>query len=120
MATTRSILGTTTYGTPSGNYDGSSMDWASDAVQAAGYYRGYGGLQTVTFSFSNFVGVIHVEATLDEIAEDANWTEVYLIGDHSTAMSGIYAPTLTGNFAWMRVRVDFFDAGTINYVNITY
>ena len=33
--TTETILGTTVYGTPSGNYDGSSQDWFSDAVQAA-------------------------------------------------------------------------------------
>jgi len=120
MATTKTILDTTTYGTPSGNYDGSSMDWVSDAVQASGYYRGYSGLQTVTFSFSDFLGVMYVEATLDEIQSDANWFTAYTIGDQSTSMSGIYAPSIVGNFTWVRVRVDFFDAGTINSVTITY
>jgi hypothetical protein len=28
--------------------------------------------------------------------------------------------TVTGNFTWMRVQVSDFDAGTINFVNITY
>ncbi len=50
MAITRdTILDTTVYGTPSGNYDGSSQDWLSDPVKAANYYRGQGSIQTVTF-----------------------------------------------------------------------
>ena len=120
MATTRTVLGTTTYGVPSGNYDGSSMDWLSDAVQAADYYRGYGGLQTMTFVLSDFVGIIYVEASLDEIPADANYSLVYTLGDSSTAMSGTYAPSLVGNFAWIRLRIDQFDGGTINSVTITY
>ena len=67
--TTEIILGTTVYGEPSGNYDGSSQDWASDAVPAASYYRGRGGLQTVTFSVENFEGTIYLDATLDNLQE---------------------------------------------------
>lgn len=120
MATTQTLLGSTTYGTPSGNYDGSSQDWVSDSVIASDYYRGHGGLQTITFSLSDFTGMIHLEATLDETAPNANWFSVYVIGDNSTAMSGTYAPSITGNFTWARVRVEYFDMGTINYVTITY
>ena len=47
MVNTNTILSSTVYGTPSGNYDGSSQDWYSDAVQAADFFRGRGGLQTV-------------------------------------------------------------------------
>ena len=54
--TTQTILGTTVYGVPSGNYDGSSQDWSSDPVTAANYYRGRGGVQTVTFSVTQFEG----------------------------------------------------------------
>ena len=120
MATTLVILDSTTYGTANGNYDGSSMDWASDGVQAAGYYRGHGGLQSIRYQLSDFVGTIYVEATLDETATDANWFRTIVIGDGSTAVSELRSQTIVGNFAWMRVRIEGFDNGTINYINITY
>lgn len=120
MATTHTILASTTYGVPSGNYDGSSQDWVSDAAIASNYYRGFGGLQTLTFSFSDFVGIIHVEATLDSDANNSNWYTAYTVGDGSTTMTGIYAPSLPGNWTWVRLRIDMFDMGTINYARITY
>ena len=40
MITTETLLNSTVHGIPSGNYDGSSQDWFSDAVKAANYYRG--------------------------------------------------------------------------------
>ena len=73
MTTTATILGTTVYGTASGNYDGSSQDWASNAAQAANYYRGRGSVQTVTIDMSGFEGVIVLEATLDADPNSATW-----------------------------------------------
>jgi TPR repeat protein len=40
--TTLQLLPTTTHGTPSGNYDGSSLDFAGTRQQAANYYGGFG------------------------------------------------------------------------------
>lgn len=120
MSTTKTILSTTVYGEPAGNYDGSSQDWASDSVEAADYYRGHGSLQTVRFSLSNFVGIMRVEATLDADYNDAAWFTTFSLGDDAVPLTGIYAESIPGNFVWMRVRVELFDAGTINYVNITY
>ena len=82
------MLDTTVYGVPSGNYDGSSLDWAGNAVTAADYYHGYGGLQTVTFSVSHFLGTMHVEATLDADAEDAAWFDTFTLGDNSSELNG--------------------------------
>ncbi len=120
MSTTKTILGSTVYGEPSGNYDGSSQDWASDSVEAADYYRGHGGLQTVIFNVADFVGIMHVEATLDPDFDTAVWFDTYELGDDSTPLSGTYSTSILGNFTWMRVRVELFDAGTINYVTVTY
>ena len=97
--TTETILDTTVYGEPSGNYDGSSQDWASDAVQAASYYRGRGGLQTVTFSVENFEGTIYLDATLDTLPESATWFNTFIFDDGSTIPITDYHPaTITGNF----------------------
>lgn len=120
MATTQTIVEYTSYGTPSGNYDGSSTDFASNGVRAADYYRGYGGLQTVTYQLTDFIGTIFFEATLDPTAEDANWFPALEVNDGSTATTETRSQSIVGNFTWMRVRIQGFDGGIINYINITY
>ena len=119
--TTQSILTNVEYGTPSGNYDGSSQDWASDAVKAANYYRGQGNIQTLAVRTTNFEGDIILEATLDADAQTATWFTTETYGDGSTApLTNYQVFTITGNFTWMRVRVEGFSGGTINAVTITY
>ena len=119
--TTKTILATTVYGEPSGNYDGSSQDWSSDPVTAANYYRGRGGVQTITFGVSAFEGNMYLEACLDEDPAEANWFSTYISGDGSTIpLPDFHPATVTGNFTWMRVRVEGFSGGTINAVTITY
>jgi hypothetical protein len=50
-----------------------------------------------------------------------NTAETFVYGDGSTTPLTDYHPaTVTGNFTWMRVRVDGFSGGTINAVTITY
>jgi hypothetical protein len=121
MITTEPILGITVYGEPSGNYDGSSQDWASDAVKAANYYQGRGGLQTVTFSVDDFEGRVYLEATLDTVPETAAWFTTFVYGDGSTTPLTDYHPeTITGNFVWFRCRIEGFSGGTINSINIAY
>jgi hypothetical protein len=116
--TTKTVLGTTVYGTPAGNYDGSSdMDWASDPVTAANYYQGRSGLQTFAFQNTAAVGTMYVEACLDSDPATANWFEVY---SYNMQVYPVLSTTITGNFTWMRVRIDNFTAGTINSVTITY
>jgi hypothetical protein len=119
MTTSTMIVGTTVYGTASGNYDGSSQDWTSNAVQAANYYRGRGSVQTIVFDLVGFVGDIQLEATLDSDADYATWFETYDI-QAAAPLTQRQVTTITGNFTWMRVHVREFDAGTINFVTITY
>lgn len=119
MTTTLTILSTTTHGQPSGNYDGSSQDWVSDAQRAADYYRGYGGLQTVTFNVSNFVGRMILEATLDDNNNAATWFET-AVYESDTPIIDRHPISVLGNFTWMRVRVELFEAGTIDSITITY
>jgi hypothetical protein len=119
--TTATILGTTVYGQASGNYDGSSQDWVSPAVQAANYYRGQGSVQTIGFTVTDFEGLITVEATLDSTADSVAWFDVFSYTAGSTSpITQYYPATVLGNFTWIRLRVEDFDAGTINSVVITY
>jgi hypothetical protein len=119
--TTVTLLGTTAYGVPSGNYDGSSQDWVSDAAQAANYYRGRGSIQNVIISVTGFEGIMYVEACLDSTASAANWFTTLVYGDGSSVpISDYFSAAVQGNFTWLRVRVEAFSGGTINAVTVTY
>jgi len=119
--TTLQLLPTTSYGTPSGNYDGSSEDWSGENQQAANYYGGFGGLQTVAFYLSGFQGVIRIQATLDSSpSSDINWFDVYRVDTIDTPLTDFFPVNITGNFTWMRANVDLFSAGTITKVMLSY
>jgi hypothetical protein len=119
--TTLELLPTTTYGTPSGNYDGSSQDWSGDRQQAANYYGGFGGLQTIAYYLNEFQGRIKIEATLDsDPVTDAAWFKVNEFDSTSTATTNNFSVNITGNFTWIRANVEDFDAGTITKLYMSY
>lgn len=117
---TLTILDTTQHGVPSGNYDGSSLDFDSNGAKGVGYYRGQGSIQTVYQRVTGFQGVITIQATLDQNWEEAQWVDVNTFGDASTVVSGVYPVTLTGNYTWLRVNIVDFSAGTINSITVVY
>jgi hypothetical protein len=117
---TQTLLSNVVYGTASGNYDGSSQLFYSDAVPAANYYGGQGALQTITYRVENFVGTIVIEASLNDSTEQAQWFEVNTYGDGSTIYNDYHPVNVTGNFVWLRARVDQFDQGTIQFVTAAY
>ena len=118
--TVQTLLDNVVYGTASGNYDGSSQDFYSDAVPAANYYGGQGSLQTIFYDLDSFVGKITVQATLNEVTSAAQWFDISERGDGLTPDTGYTSSTVTGNFAWLRARVEGFDGGTITEVKAVY
>jgi hypothetical protein len=114
------VLENVVYGTASGNYDGSSQLFFSNAVPAANYYAGNGSIQTIFYNLSAFVGIITIQATLNDLPDEAHWFDISERGDGSTADFGVTSATVTGNFSWIRARVSGFDGGTIHLVNISY
>jgi len=119
--TTVQLLPTTSYGTPSGNYDGSSQDWSGEDQQAADYYGGFGTLQTVAFYLLDFEGLIRIEATLESVpATDADWFKVYDFDTASSVITSNFSTNITGNFTWIRATVIGFNAGTITKVMMSY
>ena len=119
--TTLQLLPTTSYGTAVGNYDGSSTDWSGPDQQAANYYGGFGGLQTVAFFLNGFQGKIKIEATLEFApATDAEWFKVYEFDSNSSPTTNNFSTNITGNFTWMRANVEDFSQGTITKVMLSY
>jgi len=119
-ATTLTVLGLTQHGIPSGNYDGSSTSFDSDGAKAVGYYRGMGSVQTVYQRISGFEGAITIQTTLDQNWETANWVDANEFDSASSAISGVYPVTLTGNYTWVRVRITDFLAGQIDSITVVY
>lgn len=122
----------TVHGQPNGNYDGSSLDWHGDPVQAANYYQGQGHVQTIEFSTANFVGSIIILATLDTSPYDPsnpsdpatpttiNWFEVYRYDNLIVPLSDFQFTSIQGNFTWLEAKVEDFTQGTINIVKVIY
>jgi hypothetical protein len=114
------LIDNAVYGTPSGNYDGSSLAFTSGPGKGVGYYQGQGGLQTVLIRVTNFPGTITLQASLDFDPETANWFDVHTFGDGSSTISDYVPVNLTGNFVWIRAVIGDFSSGTINGVSVSY
>ena len=116
--TTVTLLPLTEYGVPSGNYDGSSLDFVGNAIPAANYYGGQGPIQTFTYTFANLIANVTTQATLSDSPEQAAWFDVYNFAT-TINTSSTYASTVMGNFSWLRVAVTDFTSGNI-IVTATY
>jgi hypothetical protein len=118
--TSEPILASTTYGTASGNYDGSSQDFYSYPGRAADYYQGQGSIQTVIIQVAGFNGRIRLQATLNTDPAVAAWSEVYDYDQRIGTITDYHPVTLTGNYTWIRAEITGFESGTINQITITY
>jgi hypothetical protein len=114
------LLPPTTYGTPSGNYDGSSTSFIGNAIPAANYYGGQGSAQTAIIQATGFVGVVTIEATLNDWTQQALWFEVETYGNASVPTTDTQAINMIGNFVWLRAKVTDFTAGSLNSANVVY
>lgn len=120
VRTTETFLPLTTYGTPSGNYDGTSPDFVGNAIIGSSYYGGLGSVQTAIVTTTSFVGKITFWATLSDLHEQAVWFELDTIGDGTTPLSDTTTVNLVGNFVWIRTAVTEFTAGTINSATLVF
>lgn len=118
--TTVTLVPATVHGSASGNYDGSSSDFYANAVPAANYYNGQGNLQTIGYRLANFVGIITIQATLQDAPDQSSWFDIDHYGDGNAAITNYHTSTVVGNFAHLRAHVTEFDAGTITLVTAAY
>lgn len=118
--TSEVILGSTTYGTASGNYDGSSQDFFSDVGRAADYYAGQGSIQTILIQVTEFTGRIRLQASLSDDPLAAEWFELYDYDQLAGPVTDYHPVTFTGNYVWIRAEILGFESGTINTITITY
>jgi hypothetical protein len=117
---TETLLPTTQYGVASGNYDGVHPDFVGNAVPAANFYGGQGSVQTARLDVTGFVGVITLQASLNDWPEQAAWFDLDSYGNTTLPTTDVYTITKTGNFVWVRAVVTGFTAGSIAQVNLLY
>lgn len=118
--TTETFLPSTTFGTPSGNYDGTTPDFIGNAIPAANYYGGQGSVQTAIITTTGFTGVITFQATLGSLYQQADWFDVATYGNASAPTTDTATVNLVGNFVWIRAAVTEFTAGTINSATVIF
>jgi hypothetical protein len=115
------ILPNTVYGVPSCTYDGSSLDFFSEGVRGAGYYRGYyGAIQTIFISVNGFIGTIQLQATLGNTDEESVFFDIDAPFTGVGGTTGTFPITVVGNFTWIRAEVKNFTSGTIYGINAVF
>ena len=113
------ILSNVVYGVPSGNYDGTSPSFNSNATPAVAYYAGQGSIQTVNITLAGFSGNIKLQASLNDNSATQVWFDTGNVLTYSNA-SSTTSETILGSFVWMRAQVTDFAAGTIANIIINY
>ena len=130
---TRAVLiPETINGHPSGNYDGSSLDWQSNPVKAANYYRA-ASLQSVVVNVDDFVGFLTIQGThMQDVTSSVSakyvppgtevWVDLATYGDQgdSVPITDYHYISILGNYTWIRVQVTNFTQGIIKQVQLFY
>lgn len=100
------------------------LTFNSNAEKGTGYYGISSGLHTVTYHVSqDYIGTLTMQATLAATPTDSDWFDV-----DNTGMTRVYQPTnststvattFTGNFTWVRARVEITQ-GIMLGINYNY
>ena len=90
---------------------------------AAAYYIGNRDLQTVNVKLSNVTGNIVIEASLATTPATGDWFKVYELQANNSSNvnsnASIYT-NITGNFVYLRAKVEGFANGIVNFVKLSY
>lgn len=92
-----------------------------DKKPAAAYYLGNADLQTLTWNVTSFSGTIVIQASLvtnPVLSTDDDWFPVFTqVCNNQTQVS--YS-NITGNFVWLRAKIQGWTQGVINNIKVTY
>jgi len=124
--TSLTLIPITTFGASNGStYDGSSPSFSSTPQKAAAYYTKDKSQQTLSWIFPDLpaiglVGIVTIEATLDEDNTTDNYFPVHTFGDGINPINDNGFVNLEGNYTWIRVTISQFTAGSVEKVAMGY
>lgn len=108
-------------GVPNGNYDGSSLEFYSDAGKGNGYYQGYEAVQTIEMRVENFQGTVFIQGTLGAIPLASAWVDLGSIDLNDSTLNTLTTSFLIfGEYTWIRAHMVDFQAGKVDYLTSTY
>jgi len=116
QSTILALLPQTTFVSP-------QSDVVGNTTPAAAYYLGNQNLQTISYKFDSVTANLIIEGTLATTPGDADWFKLHevIANNQQNVNSNINSFTnLTGNFTYMRARLDDFDNGVVQFVKISY
>jgi len=101
------------------------LTYTGEKHKGDGYYGYSDGLHTVSFHVSNFIGRIYLQATLVEVPTEDDWFDIELTLttpyiEFSTQTTKTEGASFTGNFVWVRGKVDRAHLVASNYVSATH
>ena len=126
QVTTLILLPQTAYVNP-GN--GAPYTVTGNSQPAASYYLGNQDLQTVTYSLTQCVGNIVIEATLASQPTSSDWFKVFELEANAyapansapqIASNAIGYTNIEGNFVYVRAKVENLSNGGVNFVKVSY
>lgn len=87
--------------------DNGNQDQTGRATRGDGYYRLGDGFHTVAYYLRGFRGRIILEATLSDDPNEDDWFDIDLSeSEFATATTGIKAFNVTGNYVYLRARIE--------------
>jgi hypothetical protein len=126
QTTTLILLPQTAYVNP-----GNSQPYTvvGNTYPAAAYYLGNKDLQTVNMKVTQFTGNIVIEASLATTPSSNDWFQVHKLIANANATPNT-APeiasnastytNITGNFVFMRAKIENFQSGGVQFVKLSY
>lgn len=85
------------------------------------YYAKDKSVQTISWAVTGFVGVITIEATLDELNDTDNYLPIIEIGyDGMAPLTMADFVNQIGRYTWIKATVTNFTAGSIESVTLGY
>jgi hypothetical protein len=88
------------------------------AQPAAAYYLGNQDLQTLSWTTTEFNGLITVQASLVETPANSDWFTVFNLPGSELTITGFQ--NINGNFVRLRVKVTNFTRGVIQSIKVSY
>jgi hypothetical protein len=92
---------------------------SGNSVQAASYYLSSQNLQTLSWSVTQFTGVVTINASLVDNPGINDWFTVYTLPSfNNTTSVGYY--NLYGNFVWLQASITNFVQGQVDNIKVSY
>jgi hypothetical protein len=121
--TTITMIPSTSFGSATGNYDGTSTSFESDNTKGDGYYGFSDGVHTAQVRVTGFPGTVKFQGSLATTPTSTDWVDIAgaaLAGDGSSLITNSYIYNFTGNYVWIRASITNFTAGSINTILLAH